>query len=97
MSRKKYVDLIECTQRGMIEAVEKLLEIGKNPNEQDERGDYAVLWAAQRNDMKILTMLVDAGASLNVENAYGVTPMDYARKNGNQVIIDYITTHLDNP
>lgn len=94
LDRKKYVDIIEYTKRGMVKQVEKLINDKIDVNEQDANGNYAVLCAAERNDLTIMKMLVEAGASLDVIGSGGVTPLGYAEYNKNDQMIDFINnTH----
>lgn len=91
----RYVDIIECTRRGMSERVAHYIGTGDDVNEKDYNGDYAVVVAAERNDFKILKMLVDAGARLDVQKY--VSPLQWARHNKNQQMIDYIVEKLRDP
>lgn len=90
--RKKHVDIIECAKKGMSKQVEKLIADGVDVNETDASGDCAVMEAVQRNDLKMLKLLVDAGARLNVSN--GVTPMAYAEHHRNAAMMNYIREHI---
>jgi ankyrin repeat protein len=92
----RHVDIIECTKRGMIDRVEYYIKCGVDVNEQDYYGNYAVTCAAERGDMCILRMLVDAGANLKVKNGGGLTPLGFAIVNEDQEMIDYINGRFKN-
>lgn len=89
MERKKYVDIIEYTKRGMYWKVKELIEKGENVNEQNTYGDYAVVWAAMRGDMKTLKILVDGGARLDVVG-HMCSPLDYAKMNKDEQMVQYL-------
>jgi hypothetical protein len=88
---QRHVNIIEYTKLGMFEDVERLMAVSRSDvNEQDVSGDCAVLCAAERNDLKIMKLLVNAGASLEVKGGGGLTPLGYARFNKSQEMIEYI-------
>lgn len=87
----KYLDIVEYTKRGMTDQV-RTLAPKVNVNERDGYGDCAVIQAALRNELVILKILVEAGANLNVRSPNLMSPLDYARFNNNEEMIQYITT-----
>lgn len=92
---KKDVDVIECAKRGMHDALLELIEKYKaEVNEQNKNGDYAIVCAAQRNDLAMVRMLVEHGARLDVQDSVGRTPSGYAKKYNNSELIAFITEHL---
>lgn len=93
---KEHVDIIEYTKIGMTEGVKEMIKMGEDVNEKDADGWCAVVWAAYRNDMEILKLLVENGAKLDVRGGCGFTPLSYARSNYNQEMCDYIIAHLEN-
>lgn len=90
----RYVDIIEYARRGMEEGVASCIAIGDDVNQTDYSGKYAVEVAAQRNDMEILTMLVNSGARLDVNSC---SPLGWAKHNKSQEMIDYIQEQLRDP
>jgi len=92
--QRKCVDLVEYAKHGMIEKMIELINDGINVNEFDDNGDCAVIWAAQRNDLEMLRMLIKAGANLRVVNASGVSPLGFAYINQSSDMINYISEHL---
>lgn len=93
----RYVDIVEYTKRGMEDEVKKCIGCGCDVNQRDYNGDCAIIWAAQRNDMEILKLLVNAGARLDIDKSGGPSPLGYAIANKNQQMIDYIKRELKNP
>ena len=91
---KRYVDIVEYARRGMAQRVKKLIESGADVNEEDSDGDRAIIVAAERNDIGILTLLTDAGADLNVKNHSGMTPLGYAIGNKSNEAIKLIRSHM---
>lgn len=90
----RYVDIIEYTRIGMKKGVARCIARGDDVNQTDYSGGYAVEVAAQRNDMEILTMLVNAGARLDV---YSGSPLGWAKHNKSEKMIDYIQEQLRDP
>lgn len=86
-----YVDIVECAKRGWTHRVQHYINQGNNFNEKDSDGDCAFIWAARNDDLNMMKMLVNAGASLNVKEASGLSPFGYAVANQNQAMKDYIT------
>jgi ankyrin repeat protein len=50
-------------------------------------GTTALHWAAQRNDLDTVTLLIGAGANVNAANDYGVTPLSLACTNASAPIV----------
>ncbi len=53
----------------------------------------ALHWMCIHNDFYEVRRLVEAGADVNVRDAYGVTPLDYAKLpkiNGNKLVITFL-------
>jgi ankyrin repeat protein len=92
---KEFVDVIECAKRGMYDALLELIEKHQaDVNEQNENGDYAVVCVAQRNDLRMIKMLVEHGARLDIQDGSGRTPLGYAKKYNNAELITFITDNL---
>jgi ankyrin repeat protein len=94
---KEYVAIIECTKRGMYWKVAELLKFGADPNKRNRYGERAIIVAAKRDDMKILQMLVDGGASVKDYDHNGMTALAYARFNGNSDMEQFILDRLMGP
>lgn len=78
---------------GTAAEVRRQLDAGANPDAVSEDNWPAISLAAMRNDeegIKILRMLVDAGANLNVRDANGETPLMNAITNNNAAMVKYM-------
>lgn len=83
--RKKHVDIVEYAKRGMTESVYELITNLVDVDEKDESGWNAVQWAAQRNDIEMLKLLIEAGASIDVSTVYG-----WAQKNNSKEMMQIV-------
>ncbi|HAT2037988.1 TPA: ankyrin repeat domain-containing protein [Legionella pneumophila] len=92
--KRTNVPLIEMVNLGSKTEIAELIRLEVDLDEEDAQGDTAVLAAARRNDSTILETLVKAGASLNVEDALGFSPLFWAQKNQNTEMEDFITQNL---
>ena len=50
-------------------------------------GTTALYWAAERNDLEVVDLLLKAGANPNVASRYGYTPLAMAALNGNEKVL----------
>ena len=69
------------TEDEAIEAVKLLLTLGNDVNAVDDNGETAMHGAAYKNLPKVVELLADAGAKIDVwnrKNKYGWTPMSIA-------------------
>jgi ankyrin repeat protein len=61
---------------GHARVLEKLLASGADPNRKDKRGLAPLVKAADRDDLEIVKLLLDAGADPKIkEDSTGITPM----------------------
>jgi ankyrin repeat protein len=67
-----------ASERSLESVVSTLLEAGADPDLQGEDGGTALHAAAQAGSVVVIRMLADAGATLDVANAVGLTPLDLA-------------------
>ncbi len=75
-----------------LREVKKCLDLGANPNLQTENGlNTAMHIAAHRKDPKLSELLLEHGASINVRNKKGKTPLSIAMKEGNAAVIHTLT------
>jgi ankyrin repeat protein len=78
--------LIEALKHGDLATVGALIkQVDVNAREPD--GATALLWAAQRDDVRAAALLIQAGANVNLANEYGVTPLSLAATNGSAAMI----------
>ena len=91
--KKRHVDIVECAKRGWTDRVKYLIASGDDVNEQDKDGNCAIVFAARNNDLAMMKMLVEAGASLNVREPGGATLLGWAHYNRSQDMVMYIKQH----
>ena len=70
------------TGGGALEAVELVLELGADVNAVNMRGRSALYGAAHIRSDAIVKLLVDRGATVNVEDDRGITPLMVAEGGG---------------
>ena len=71
----------EPSNRQPVDAVKVMLDAGADANVQlDDDGNTALHQAAQRNDLDMIKVLAKGGASLEVYNWTGQTPLDIAEE-----------------
>ena len=70
--------LIEAVRAGKIRNVLTLLRAGADVNEQDKSLNTPLLWAAYKEQWKIMHLLLESGADLDVRNDQGVAAQDIA-------------------
>lgn len=87
----KFLYVVEL---GIIKDVQKYIDAKYNINIVDEYGRSATIIAAERNDFEMLKMLVDAGAKLDVKDKFESSPLEQAKKNNNQEMIDFIENKI---
>ena len=90
---ERYVDIIEYTKRGMVDRVKMCIGCGADVNKKDDFGNYAILVAAERGNMTILKLLVQAGAKLDVK-CNGVSALIIARSDEDELMVNYIKEQL---
>ena len=80
--------LISASERGHVEVVKELLEhTDIDVNYKNERGGTALLEAivlgnGSESHKKVIQMLIDHGADVNMANKENITPLQYAEKRG---------------
>lgn len=73
--------LIDLVNMGQLDAVKAYLAHAPHAvHETDEMGYCAVFAAVSRNDAEMLEVLIQAGASVDIEDAFGRTPLRCARE-----------------
>ena len=63
---------------------EELLEHHTNVDVINAEGSTALHWAARRDQHAIIKLLLAHGASVHLENKWGLTPLAVAQQNGNE-------------
>ena len=83
------IDLHQAVRGGHVFAVAALIATGATVDAQDGDGDTPLHLAAEAGHAVIVSLLIQATASLNVKNnTYGDTPLHSAAFNGRAAIVD---------
>jgi ankyrin repeat protein len=80
-------ELVESVKKGAGDIVHALLAQDVDVNESQLDGTTSLHWAVHRNDLKMVKLLIEAGANVNVANDYGVTPFLLACTNGSSSMV----------
>lgn len=84
-------DIHEAASSGDIEEVQDLLEEGVNPDLKDDEGRTPVMLAAKNNsNIRILEILIDAGADLEARDEAGQAIIHYGAINPETDIIEFL-------
>ena len=100
--------LVELCRDGSLEDVRALLDAGADTNavmptyEFDNDWElfagYSVVHTAAENpDIRIIKLLVERGADVNVEDIYGRTPLYYAARRNTLEMIEYLVSLGNDP
>lgn len=79
--------LADAAERGDRATVRRLLDQQAELDAAQGDGATALHWAAYRDDARMSDWLIEAGASVEVANNYGVTPFALAARNGSAAIL----------
>jgi uncharacterized protein len=87
-SERPLVDAVKKADKVAVRALlqQKTPRIDVNLPEAD--GTTALHWAADRDDLDTVDLLIRAGANVKAANRYGVTPLSLACGNGNAAMIE---------
>src|SRR6478735_4063182 len=75
------VRLVDAVKDGNVEAVRGLLKERVDVNAPQGDGTTPLHWAVQQDDLQTASLLIGAGAHVNVVNDNGVTPLYLACTN----------------
>ncbi|GAX19139.1 hypothetical protein FisN_3Lh081 [Fistulifera solaris] len=67
--------LVERVKHGDFQAVEKMLQAGISPNPCSSAGDSLIHFLCRRGDSKMLKLFLDYGASIQISDSLGRTPL----------------------
>jgi ankyrin repeat protein len=82
--------LIDAVKKADVKAVRSLIAACVDVNAPDVDGSSALHWAAQRDNLELVDLLLAAGAKAAAASRYNVTPLALASTNGNAAIIDHL-------
>jgi ankyrin repeat protein len=76
--------LMSAVRSNRLEAVKKLLSAGADPNAvQKSKGQSALMWAANQQNLEITRALLANNAALDLKSAAGSTALMFAARGGN--------------
>jgi ankyrin repeat protein len=84
--------LVEAAKRADVANVRALLKQGVNVNTAEPDGTTALHWAADRNQLEVMTLLVRAGANVKAANRLGMTPLAVACTTGTGAMVELLLT-----
>jgi ankyrin repeat protein len=80
--------LIDAAKRGDVAGARALLKQRADVSATEADGSTALHWAAQRDNLELVTLLIGAGARATASTRYNVTPLYLASLNGNAAIME---------
>lgn len=84
--------LMRAATQGDLTAAQLLVYYKADVDAADKRGETALIKAVRAKAPDIVTLLLQAGADPELADYTGMTPMDYARRIGDQRIIKALQT-----
>jgi len=82
---------LEFVKRGDASAVESMLQT--DPNLPHYAGDYAktgLHWAAEKDEVEVARILIDAGADIEAKTTWNATPLEWAATMGSSRVADLL-------
>jgi hypothetical protein len=76
-----------------VEFVRFLISMGVNVNHKSQMFGTTALHEAAESDVKLVQVLVEAGAEVNTADDDGATPLSIAQHAGKQDIVKYLQSH----
>jgi uncharacterized protein len=86
--RAATADVADAAMRGDREAVRAAIARKADVNVPQVDGTTALHWAAERDDLDLADLLINAGARTTARTREGVTPLQLAAVNGSESMID---------
>ncbi len=83
--------LVAASYKGNLNLLNLLLSNGAKPDECNEDGVSALMYAAQFNYKNIVIRLIEYGANINLRSKAGYTALDYAKKNGHIELVAFLS------
>src|SRR5438128_1317266 len=83
-------DVFEAMNRGDVAGLAKMLKDDPKLASQAKGGELPLNFALRGSNIKIVQLLVAAGADLNAADGNGVTPAHYAAGNRNKAMIELL-------
>lgn len=77
-------------KRESFDNIARVSRLSKNIDEKADNGWTALMFAIDNNDANVVDTLIENGADVNFETPDGLTPLRFARMNGNEKIISLL-------
>jgi ankyrin repeat protein len=87
-ARVRTTAILRAAQRGNVERVQQLLQMGVSARTANEYGVTPLHEAARTGRTKVVSVLLEAGADPNARTRAGETPMWYVEQGSNPEILD---------
>ena len=93
---KEYLDKVilhHASEKGSVQLVKKLMEVGAKPNVSDAHNCTPLHYACKGGFVDVVSDLITAGANCRAQDKSGYTPIHYACQNGHLQCLDYLIDH----
>ena len=87
------VILHHASEKGSVQLVKKLLEVGAKPDVSDAYNCTPLHYACKGGFVDVVSDLITAGTNCRAEDKCGYTPIHYACQNGHLQCLDYLIDH----
>src|SRR3954469_22657135 len=81
-------NIVEAARTGDANQVRAFVEKKVDVNTRASDGATALHWAVNRDDLKMVDILVAAGATVDITNDFGTTPLALASENGSAAMAE---------
>ncbi len=93
--KEKRTALLIAAMHKYYDLVQYLIMIGVDINAQDNKCFNPFLWGCIHNDVKLVRMMVNAGANIEVLTRFGGNGLVPAAEKGNVEMVEYLLTKTD--
>ncbi|CAK74091.1 unnamed protein product (macronuclear) [Paramecium tetraurelia] len=75
--------LVRAVWRNDKALVQIILDFGANPNQGGSASITPLMWACKRDNLQIVSLLIQSGADINIRSNQGFSALDYSILHGN--------------
>lgn len=93
--KEKRTALLIAAMHKYYDLVQYLIMVGVDINAQDNKCFNPFLWGCIHNDVKLVRMMVNAGANIEVLTRFGGNGLVPAAEKGNVEMVEYLLTKTD--
>ena len=94
-SQTKRILILLKEQTYDLKQIKELIKNGENVNQRDENRTTILHFACKYGDFELTSFLLEVGADKNIEDFFGIKPIDYAIQNSYKKIIDLLCFNND--